>query len=62
MAPPYIFAGIPPAIVEFLIITPKIHESEGIPVQAKIKQISITDVYSELEEFFQEDKPKIHLK
>ena len=59
MALPYIFAGIPPAIVEFLITTPKIHESEGIPVQAKIKQISITDIYSELEEFFQEDKPKL---
>lgn len=62
MAPPYIFAGIPPAIVEFLIAKPKIHDSEGIPVQAKIKkseQLSLTDIYSELEEFFIEDKPKL---
>jgi hypothetical protein len=62
MAPPYILAGISPAIVEFLIAKPKIHDSEGIPVQTKIKkpeQLNITDIYSELEEFFIEDKPKI---
>jgi hypothetical protein len=31
MVPPYIFAGVPPAIVEFLI---KTQESEGSPVQS----------------------------
>jgi hypothetical protein len=40
MASPHIFAGIPPTIVEFLIAKPKTHESEGIPVQAKLKKLN----------------------
>jgi hypothetical protein len=40
----YIFVGIPPAIVEFLISRPKTHESEGFPIQAKIKPISINSL------------------
>jgi len=62
MVPPYIFARIPPSIIELLITKPKTYDSEGIPMQAKInktKQLNIANIYSELEEFFIEYKPKL---
>jgi hypothetical protein len=54
----HIFTGIPPPFVEFIFITTKFKEGEN-SMQPNLKQLSLTDIYTDLDEYFHQDKPKL---
>ena len=55
------FSSFPPQIIKFVYLGHTKYNKilGGSPLKINLKQLSFTDIYSNVDEYFQQDKPKL---